>query len=201
MKKEIFAGFGLGLLVGTIIGLSIAEVTGIILGALTSLLAAFFGLRGNKEGEAGNQVAIGAFSIVCVLSIFFGLFIRTHNLLSQSLENEIKEYKAANFDTSEIKKIILFKHVGLIPEGYSFSKDAIQSSRNSVLMSGDEGAIYLCDAVNDNSDLDEIKRAFDNSGGKFATIERKLTNVIPDTAKLRSTLIFFKTIICEQKSQ
>lgn len=197
MKKEIFAGIGLGLLVGTIIGLSIAEVTGIILGALTSLLAAFFGLRSGKEGETGNQIVIGTFSLVCVLSIFFGLFIRTHNLLTPSLENEVKEYKAAYFDSAEIKRIILFKHIGLIPEGYSFSKDAIQTSQNSVLMAGDEGAIYLCNAVNENSNLDEIKKAFDNSGGKFTTIERKLSLVITDTANLRSTLLYLKTLLCE----
>ena len=55
MKRDLISGFALGLLVGLLIGLSIAQVTGIILGALTSLLAAFFGLRPDKEGETGNE--------------------------------------------------------------------------------------------------------------------------------------------------
>jgi len=59
MKRDLISGFALGLLVGLLIGLSIAQVTGIILGALTSLLAAFFGLRPDKEGETGNKVVIG----------------------------------------------------------------------------------------------------------------------------------------------
>ncbi|MEO6812869.1 MAG: hypothetical protein ABI172_03000 [Ginsengibacter sp.] len=198
MKKEIFAGLGLGILIGTIIGLSIAQVTGIILGALTSLLAAFFGLRGSKEGEKGNQMIIGTFSFACVLSVFLGLYIRTHNFFSPSLESEVKEYKTAFFDTSEIKKIILFKQLGLLPEGYSFSKDAIHTNQNSVLMSGDEKSLYLCEAIDENSSLDEIKKSFDNSGGKYSEIEKRLSLVISDTSNLRSTLLFFKSIICEQ---
>jgi hypothetical protein len=188
MKKEIYAGLGLGLLIGTIIGLSITEVTGIVLGALTSLLTAFFGLRTSREGETGNQIVIGTFS-----------FTRTHNSFTPSLENEIKEYKMAFFDTSEIKKIILFKQLGLIPQGYTFSKDAIQKNRNSVLMAGEGKALYLCDAIYDNSTLDEIKKAFDNSGGKYNEIENKLSNVISDSAKLHNTLLFFKNMICEQQ--
>ncbi len=201
MKKEIFAGIGLGLLVGTIIGLSIAQVTGIILGALTSLLAAFFGLRTGKEGETGNQVIIGSFGITCVLAIFLGLFIRTHNLLAPSLQNDIKEYKAAFFDTGDIKKIILFKELGLVPQGYSFSKEAIQVNKSSVLMSGDDNAVYLCGAVNENSTIEEITKAFDNSGGKFADIENRLSNAIKDPEELRKTLLFFKALICEQQKQ
>ena len=54
MKRDLISGFALGLLVGLLIGLSIAQVTGVILGALTSLLAAFFGLRPDKEGETAH---------------------------------------------------------------------------------------------------------------------------------------------------
>lgn len=201
MKKEIFAGIGLGLLIGTIIGLSIAQVTGIILGALTSLLAAFFGLRSSKDGETGNQITIGTFSLTCVFSIFFGLFIRTHNLLTPSLENQINEYKIAHFDTSEIKKIILFKELGLVPAGQSYSKDAIQTNRNSVLMTADQKSLYLCGEVNESSGLAEIKKAFDNSGGNYYEIERQLSSAISDSVKLRNTLLFFKNILCVQEKE
>jgi hypothetical protein len=198
MKKNIFAGLGLGLLIGTIIGLSIAQVTGIILGALTSLLAAFFGLRSNKDGEIGNQIIIGTFSISCLLSIFFGLYIRTHNLLSPSLSSEIKEYKNAYFDTAEIKKIILFKELGLIPDGYNFSKEKKQTNRQTALMAGNQGVIDLCNAVDDNSTLKDVKEAFDESGGKYSEIEKRLTLAIADSTELRNTLLFFKKLICEK---
>lgn len=198
MKKNIFAGIGLGLLTGTIIGLSIAEVTGIILGALTSLLAAFFGLRANKEGERGNQIIIGTFSVTCLVSIFFGLFIRTHNLLSPSLASEIKEYKDAYFDTVEIKKIILFKELGLIPNGYSFSKEAKQLNRQSLLMAGDNNSMELCSLISDDSSLPDIKEAYDVSGGKYKEIETQLSMVIKDTTDLRNTLLTLKQIICGQ---
>ena len=200
MKKNIFAGLGLGLLIGTIIGLSIAEVTGIILGALTSLLAAFFGLRSNKEGETGNQIIIGTFSIICLFSIFLGLYIRTHNLLSPSLLTEINEFKEASFDAHEIKKIILFKKLGLIPDGYTFSKEGKQSTNSglTVVMAGDNNSIDLCNSIDDKSTLINIKEAFDESGGKYQKIEQQLSLIITDQTELRNTLLFFKKLICEQ---
>lgn len=142
MRKDIFSGAGLGLLVGVIIGISIAELTGIILGALTSLLAAFFGLRSNSEGEKGNQLVIGSFSFTCVLAIFLGLLIRTHNFLAPSLASQIKEYELASFDSAEIREIILLKEFGIIPEGYSFSKEARQMNRNSILMADETSETY-----------------------------------------------------------
>ncbi|MFN8257844.1 MAG: hypothetical protein U0W24_19260 [Bacteroidales bacterium] len=199
MKKEIFSGLGLGLLIGIIIGLSIAEVTGIILGALTSLLAAFFGLRSTLDGEKGNQLIIGTFSFSCVLSIFLGLFIRTHNLLAPSLTSQIKEYKLASFDSNEIKKIILLKEFGLVPEGSSFSKEAKQSTEKSVLMTSNNQELYLCNDIDSNSTLEEIKRAYVNSGSQYADFEIKLSNIITDKTELRNTLIYFKTLICDHQ--
>jgi hypothetical protein len=197
MKKEIFAGLGLGVLIGTIIGLSIAEVTGIILGALTSLLAAFFGLRSEKNGETGNQVRIGTFSFTCLLSIFMGLFIRSHNLLSPSLENEINDYRMAFFDTSEIKKIILFKQFGLIPQELSFSKEAARLNRNSVLMASETKSLFLCNDIDANSSLDDIRKSFDNTSSKLSELEKTLSNQLRDTVILRNILLSVKNALCE----
>jgi hypothetical protein len=197
--KNIYAGLGLGLLVGTIIGLSIAEVTGIVVGALTSLLAAFFGLRSNKEGETGNQMVIGTFGIICLLGIFLGLYIRTHNLLSPSLSSEIKEYQEASFDANEIKEIILFTKLGLVPEGFQFSKEGKEAGNAalSVVMASDQDELHLCVVIDENSSLDDIKEAFGESGGKYQEIEAHLSTMISDPAELRNTLLFFKQLICE----
>lgn len=197
MKKDIFAGIGLGLLVGIIIGLSVAEVTGIILGALASMLAAFFGLRPAKDGETGNQVIIGTFGLICTLSIFIGLYMRTHNFLSPSLKSEITEYKEASFDQDDIKKIILYKELGLLPQGYTFSKE-LQHETSTSLMAGGDKNIYLCSAIDNTSSLSEIKQAYDDSGGTYKEVENRLTKAIQDTSELRSTLLFFKTILCKE---
>ena len=196
MKKDIYAGIALGILVGGIIGLSIAQVTGIILGALTSLLAAFFGLRPNNEGETGNQMIIGTFSIACLFAIFGGLYIRTNNLFSPSLEKDIKLYQEAKFTSDEIKQIILVKKLGLIPKEFSFVPEAKSTNDQTVLMAGDEG-IFLCNDITENSTLTEIKLSFDNSGGKYQKIEQNLSEIISDTTELRNTLLYLKDLICE----
>jgi hypothetical protein len=107
----------------------------------------------------------------------------------------------ASFDTSEIKKIILFKELGLVPEGQSFEKDAVQKNRLSVLMTDEAKSLYLCGAINENSSLAEIRKAFVDSGGRYNKIERQLTSSISDSIKLRSTLLFFKDLICEREKQ
>ena len=195
MKKEIYAGLGLGLLIGFIIGLSIAQVTGIILAALTSLLAAFFGLQNNLEGKTGNKVVIGTFSFTCIISIFFGLYIRTHNLLSPSLESNIVTYKNSKlFDQKEIKEIILFKELGLIPSGFKVKEDKV-SPQSSVLMSGTDTSLNLCYSITNTSSLHDIKDAFIKSGPEYADLEKKIS-LIPDSVALRKTLLTLKSCLC-----
>lgn len=195
MKKEILAGVGLGFLIGTIIGLSIAEVTGIILGALTSVLAAFFGLKPAKEGEKPYHAAIASFGFACLAAIFLGIFIRTHNLLAPSLEAQIEEYVEAGFSEEEARQYVLVQHLGIIPQGMTFSADSRSGSGSSVLMAGDEELI-LCTAIDTQSSLVDIKQAFSDSGGKYDELQRKLSDVISDPVSLKETLILLKTMIC-----
>jgi hypothetical protein len=196
MKKEIYSGLGLGLLVGIVIGLSISEVTGIILGALTSLLAAFFGLRSTKEGETIKNITIGTFSLACFLAIFLGIYLRVHNSLSPSIDTEIENYKKVKFDDNEIKKIILFKTLGIVPEGSAFSKEAKSISSTS-LMANDE--MILCNSVNDKSTLEEVKGAFDDAGLEYKEIETGLSKRIHNSEELRLSLIFLSQEICKKQ--
>jgi hypothetical protein len=197
MKRNVFAGMGLGLLIGVIVGLSIAQVTGMVLGALTSLLAGFFGLKGSKEGEMGNQILIGTFSLTCLCAIFFGMFIRTHDLFSPSMTSDVDKYKYAKFSEDEIKKIILFKELGLVPEGYKFSKDAKDTHGLSVLMVGGDSTVFLCQEIDENSPLEEIKSAFDRSGGRYQQVERSLSSTISNPGELRLSLLHIKTLLCK----
>ena len=197
MKKEIFSGISLGILTGFIIGLSISQIAGIILGALTSLLAAFFGLKSGDEGKTANLVIIGSFSIACLVSIFMGLYMRTHNFLSPSLADQIKIYKSVPFDSLEIKKIILLKEFGLVPDGYSVSNEAKNLNDKTSLMSG-EGSV-LCEEINDSSSLEQIKEKFRESGFKFQEMERKLSEIITDENTLKQTLLYLKSLACRKE--
>lgn len=200
MKKDIISGLALGLLVGIIIGLSIAQVTGIILGSLTSLLAAFFGLRPTKEGEVGNKTIIGAFSISCLLAILFGIYMRTHDLLAPSLQSEIKSYKEAQFTTQEIKDILYLKKFGLVPQsGYTYSSEAMTNAqlKSTVLMAGENDELPLCISLDDSSSLDDIIDAFNASGGNYQRLQQGLSNAISNEETLRVTLLHIKQLLCD----
>ncbi|MGZ5253445.1 MAG: hypothetical protein ACXWV4_03720 [Flavitalea sp.] len=195
-NREVFSGIGLGLLVGLIIGLSIAEVSGIILGALTSLLAVFFGLKPEDGTHSNKSLTIGSFSFACVIAICIGLFMRANNVLTPSIANDVKEYQLANFDTAEIKQIILLKKLGIVPQGYTFSKEAIQSSSNTVLMAGDEQQVFLCGTINNSSSLDQVQNAFIQSGSEYAQLQSILEKSTDDPVKLRTALIQIKELLC-----
>lgn len=198
-RKEIFAGLGLGALIGIIIGLSIAQVTGIILGALTSLLAAFFGLREKKSEDSENHLIVGTFGIACIAFIFIGLYVRTHNLISPSLQSQKEEYKNIGFSEEEIKKIFLIKEFGVVPSGYTFSKDAKEVGSSTVLMAGNETAPSLCLEIAENASLKEMQEAFVNSGKIYQETQERLSQTIPDTTQLKQTLLILKTAICQKQ--
>ena len=197
MKKEIFAGLGLGLLIGLIIGLSIAEVTGVILAALTSLLAAFFGLRSSIDGEKGNQIIIGTFGFSCILAILLGIFIRTHNSFSPSIENDIETYKKAKLTDKEVKDLILFKEFGLVPDGLTFSKEAKQNNRESVLMADKQKKSELCTLIDGTSSYTEMRAAFVNTSLKHQEIIEILEKKNIDTSTTKNILLNIKNILCE----
>ncbi len=197
MKKEIFAGLGLGLLIGVIIGLSIAQVTGIILGALTSLLAAFFGLKDSGTATAGNRVIIGTFSISCLCSIFLGLYVRTHDLLSPSVKNEYDTYTGLKlFNKQEVKQILLFRTLGLVPKDYKAGAEKT-AHQNSVLMSSDDAALRLCDSS--TFSLLDLKNAFVQAGPAYAELANKVL-LIPDTLDQYKTFLLIKDCLCKTKN-
>lgn len=198
MNKNIFVGIGLGLLIGTIIGLSISEVTGVILGALTSILSAFFGFRSNSDGEDRNQYFLGTFCIACFFSIFLGMYIRTYNLFSPPISYLLNQHKDISFSKEEIKNLVLFKEFGLIPNGYSLSNETKLIDRNSVLHAGEKKSIDLCETIDANTSLSDIKIAYNESGSSYGEIANQLFITIKDTTDLKNSLLALKKVICDR---
>lgn len=198
MKKFSFAGTMLGILVGVIIGLSITEVTGIILGSLTSLLATFFGLRPSKEGRTGNKLIIGWFSLGCVLAIFMGIFLRVNNFLAPSFVNKTKEYRDAGFSHEEMKEMLYITEFGLLPtEKYTYNVEAAKAaSQNSTLLMAADADLQLCQGIDSDSNLMDIFDAYDASGGKYSRLKASLKTAIKDTITLKKSLLELKGILC-----
>lgn len=70
---QAVGGAGLGLVTGTLVGLSSSPVVATVVGALSAALGAFLGLRSPEAVSTGSDIRLGAFGICCVASIFLGL--------------------------------------------------------------------------------------------------------------------------------
>ena len=94
----------LGLLIGLLVGLSTSPVVGTFVGTIAALavtlLSAGLGTKSKdkdpiskKANEAQpvkfNYAAIVGFSLFCILGIISGIWLRTHDILSPSLERRL----------------------------------------------------------------------------------------------------------------
>lgn len=135
---EVYGGGGLGLLVGVLLGLSATEVVGGVITALMALLATYLGLK-SQSGEEGaktsvvasaNQaIRLGSFALVCVVGIFVGLFVRTHNLTGRSIPNQVQQLRDAGFPDSTARSLIAFREFGVKPGGVEITDDAKTKSK------------------------------------------------------------------------
>ncbi len=147
---QIFSGLGLGLFVGTIVGLSVSPVVSTILGALASVLAAFLSLQGGEATDEGwfsrlkmNGLRIGSFGLACVLGIFCGLFARSQDVFSSTLQEQIAKWTMAGYSKEEARQYVLYQKLGLVPEGRQVQLNEVQKAQSSSLF-GELSAIDLC---------------------------------------------------------
>ena len=114
---QVFSGVGMGLLVGIIVGLSVSPVVKTILGALAGLLAAFLGLQDSfyskqQEEDATkvydrikmSSIRAGSFGLACAVGILFGVFVRTHDLLTITIKDQVKNQIRYDRNKNEYKK-------------------------------------------------------------------------------------------------
>lgn len=120
--SQIFSSVGVGLLVGFLVGLSSAPVVGLLVGAITALLASFLGLQ-SSTGAAGDApdsdqfrdkliligLRGGMFSFACLAGVFAGLYMRTHNVLSPpvpSLKEQYLQLTEIGFSRQQARELV-----------------------------------------------------------------------------------------------
>lgn len=156
---QVFSGAGMGLLVGIIVGLSASEVVSIILGALAALLAAFLGLQDQRTANEDEEsryrtlkmsgLRAGSFGVSCVIAILLGMYLRTHQVLSDtvSIKEQVAVWAEAGYDTAQARQYVVFQNLGIAPETMqvqtSEANAARQKSLLGVLFSG-EGERNYC---------------------------------------------------------
>ena len=119
MFGQIFAGVGLGLLVGVLVGLSFSPVVSVVVGALATGMTALlgFGLPA-KNGEPAHAVGsvgrLGSFGIACAAAVLLSLFVRTHNWMSPKIADQVAEVRKAGYSEEEARSWVAYKNFGTL---------------------------------------------------------------------------------------
>ena len=129
---DMLAGAGLGLLLGIVVGLSTSPVVGVVVGGLTSLLAAFLGLQGGEDSKIAafakvqlNGVRIGCFGLAAVLGVLLGLYVRINNPLAEAPEHQLARWTRAFPDNPVLaRQMMISERTGLNAANLKFDPGA-----------------------------------------------------------------------------
>jgi uncharacterized membrane protein (Fun14 family) len=184
-RATIFSGIGLGLLLGLIMGLSVSETVKIVMGALTAVLGAFLGFDrrsfsgiSSEEFQKENQNAhftalrAGWFGFAVIAGILFGMWIRTHEVFSLSLEKSIKQWTDAGYEPDYARKLVVFQRLAINPQtGEVGAITETQRVYSSSLFSAEQEA-SLCGVI----DPDNFNNDWSIAKAKISVLESTSLN-------------------------
>ena len=164
IASQIFSSVGIGLLIGILLGLSASPVVGLVVGSLTALLVSLIGAKNpNKAGEPEPAERIsqerlkligiraGVFGLTCVVGIFTGIYMRTHNVLSPpepTLKQLVAELTDIGFSAQEARELVVVRIVNTESSIEKINKETmapISALQNTVLFSIDSATCEKID--------------------------------------------------------
>ncbi len=197
MLGQLFAGCGLGLLVGVLVGLSSSPVVSALIGALAAGMVTLLGFnRPTKEGDPpyaeGSVLRLGTFGISCAVAVLLGLYIRTHNWLSPTISDQIAEIQKAGYSVEDARKWVAIRNIGaaLGPAAASAAAGekpgagtGAPAVAGSVLFSGaNQGQCQYFD-TNRYKDTQEHLYSLRQMGGIYAEYADKISSMDPTQQK------------------
>lgn len=198
MGGQLFAGVGLGLLVGILVGLASSPVVSVVVGALAAGMVTLLGfVRPGQEGApvpgAGSTIRLGGFGVACAAAILLGLFIRTHNLVSPTIAQQVDEVRRAGYSAEEARRWVAYKNVGAILDAVPGNADApavsghsgggTEGVAGSVLFSGaNTGECQYFDTSR-YKDISEHLYSLRQQGGKYAELAARVASLDPAQQK------------------
>lgn len=207
MFAQLFAGVGLGLLVGVLVGLSSSPVVAVVVGALAAGMVTLLGFtRSGKDGEPsyseGSVIRLGGFGVACAAAVLFGLFIRTHNWLSPSISSQVSEVQKAGYSDEEARRWVAYKNIGAILEsGSSKGSDnqstparGTESVAGSVLFSGANSGECQHFDTSRYKDAPEHLYSLRQLGGKYAEYAEKISTL--DATQQKTVLESLRILFC-----
>lgn len=121
MRLQLLAGTALGLLLGLLVGLSTSPVVATVVGALTGGMLAFLGFASKDQPDSGMKASVDAagwrlagFGLACTIALLVGLLVRTRNLLSPPIKQQISELTDAGFTADEAHAWVAYKNIGVL---------------------------------------------------------------------------------------
>jgi hypothetical protein len=211
VSATIFAGIGIGLLTGILLGMSVSNVVGTVIAGLTALLAAFLGLSEKASKPPADQdtndtkypevrsssLRIGSFGLACVGGIMLGVYIRTHDSLSPSVETRYEAWKRIGFTEKEARELIAFERIKTAsdkPEKDAATTNKIAPERSVLFASMGEN----CNDLDPEkfTSVSETLHAWNLTGGKWAQFAKLISENIP-SEKQKAALIQTWKILCD----
>lgn len=161
----ILAGLGMGTLIGLLVGLSVSPVVAGVLTTLGGLLTAMLGVQpgggnANRRFQV-NAAPIAAFGFACALAALGGLYIRNHELMAPSLQQQVERWTTGKlFTKEEAKKLVVFQRLGLAPKGTTVVDTTVQKTGAVGLFSSGPGSSEAVDpcALLETQDFTENPR-------------------------------------------
>lgn len=117
LAASVFAAVGIGLMVGTLLGLANPPlgdgkpIVAIFIGAVGAVLAALLGLN-DRHFSTAKALRIGSFGLAVVISAPLGIMVRDHQLLAPdppakpSLADRKKELLSLGVDEEDARKVM-----------------------------------------------------------------------------------------------
>ncbi|MCJ8273087.1 MAG: hypothetical protein MJK04_27265 [Psychrosphaera sp.] len=201
LKLALFGGAGIGALLGFMMGTSITPVVATFFGALTGILAGILGLNDGHFSNA-KAVRVGGFGFACVLAALLGLFVRTHNLMSPSLQSLKQQYVELGFSETQALDFVAQKAFGVSvaavnPNSSPKISTQIAQQHSSLLFSA---AVDLssCDELEGTDatlPLDEIINNFELTGQMWENAALLATEQL-EPSRQKAVLLATKAAIC-----
>jgi hypothetical protein len=195
--SDVLAGLGIGLLLGTVVGLATSPVVAYVVGGLTSLLAVLLGLEGRGDGKPAvfgkvqiNGLRIGVFGLAAVAGVLFGQWMRINNPLAEPPERSLARWSRAFPDNPALAaQLMVHERLGLSPAALRLGgadapvvASAQAAALRPGLMSGG-GTVQLCAELEPARFGNRAEPALDAWGderGAYAEVAQRIRMMPPE---------------------
>lgn len=195
-RAAVLSGIGMGLLLGLIMGLSVSEVVKTIMAALTVLLGAFLGFdkrnfsgmdketyQKDKNETLLTSLRAGWFGLAVVAGILFGMWVRTNQVMTMSIEKSVQQWIDAGYDADYARKLVAYERLAINPNtGEPGKIGELQRGHQANLFSA-EDIESLCSNIDPdlwNDDWQTAKqKMLELDVSSLSTLVKEIENNVP----------------------